>query len=310
MRHRPLLRRCIWITPLFALIAGYLSAHHTAAATRVATGVPGSQVTFEYPVHWQLTSPPPPLAAIGLRNSVTVVPQARAKSSGLLAATVAGEGNPLPAALLAKVGGRADGEAIWLVSAPAFRYRNLSFAGSDIQITAYSIPAGDGRFTLALCFASRGKASLQQRCEQIVEGSNAPQEGSGPPIELQPRADFAKELGVVLRGLQKVRSQVRARMAATADGTVLASESRRLALALSDTRLAVKTMSTPAIAKQATAALERAMLGAQLAYTALASAAESGETSRYLTLREQVEEAESGIRSAVASFGLLGYRIA
>ncbi len=304
------LRRCVWIAPLLALAAGYLSARHVAIASKVAAGVPGSPMTFEYPTYWQPTSPPARMAAIGLGHAVVVAPQAGAKPGGLLAAAVAGEGKPLPAALVARLAGHLHGEAIWLVSAPAFRYQDLALSGTDIQLTVYSIPVGGGHFTLAMCFASPGETSVRQRCEQIVEGSNAPQQGSGPPTELQPQAAYARALGVVLRGLQKVRSQTRARMADNSSPATLADQARRLALALADTQLALKTLGTPAVATQAQSALERSMLAAQDAYTALATAAEDGETSRYLVLRGRVQKAESGIHSALASFGLLGYRIA
>lgn len=310
MRLALSLRRCVWIAPLLALAAGYLSARHVAIASKVAAGVPGSPMTFEYPTSWQPASPPAKLAAIGLGHAAVVAPQAGASDGGLLAAAVAGEGEPLPAALLARLAVRPRGEAIWLVSAPAFRYQHLSLAGTHIQLTVYSIPVGGGHFTLAVCFASPGEAFVRQRCEQIVEGSNAPQQGAGPPIELQPQAVYARELGVVLRGLQKVRSQTRAMMADTSSPATLAADARRLALALADTRLALKTLDAPAVAAHAQSALERSMLAAELAYTALATAAEDGETSRYLALRGRVQEAESGVHGILASFGLLGYRIA
>jgi hypothetical protein len=304
------LRRCVWIAPLLALAAGYLSARHVATASKVAAGVPESPMTFEYPTSWQPTSPPAQLAAIDLGHTVVVAPAAGARAGGLLAAAVGGQGEPLPATLLARLARRPQGEAIWLVSAPAFRYQGLSLAATDIQLTAYAIPVGDGHFTLAVCFASPREASVRRRCEQIVEGSNAPQQGSGPPIELQPQAGYAKTLGVVLRGLQKVRSQTRATMAESSSPATLADDARRLALAFADTQLALKTLSTPAVATHAQNALERSMLAAQHAYTALATAAEDGETSRYLVLRGRVQEAESDIRSTLAGFGLLGYRVA
>lgn len=266
---------------------------------------------LEYPARWHAAQAPAALAAAELSHAIVLAPNGDASSGGLLVAAVSKQVYPLPATVLSRLSSQPEGEVIWLVSAAAYRYANVSISGADTRATAYSIPLRGGGFTLALCFSRPGDESIRRRCEQIVESSSSPEAEAGTLAELEPQSRYARELSVALTALQRVRSKARAAMTGRATaGFVLASQARRLALGFKDTRLTLESMSAPAAAASAEAALERSMVSAEVAYAALASAAENGEAAGFLAARERVDEAEAGLHSALASFGLLGYRVA
>jgi hypothetical protein len=305
------IRRLLWLTPLLAFAAGYASGHHAARSGDSATSVPGSAVVLEYPARWHAAQTPAALAAAELSHAIVLAPNGDASSGGLLAAAVTNQVYPLPATVLSRFREQPEGEVIWLVSAPAYRYANVSISGAQMQATAYSLPLRGGGFTLALCFSRSGEESIRRRCEQIVESSSSPEAEAGTLADLEPQPRYARQLSVALTALQRVRSKARAAMSGSAaEGFVLASEARRLALGFKDTQLTLQSMSAPAAATSAATALERSMGSAEVAYAALASAAESGEAAGFLAARERVEQAEAGLHSALVSFGLLGYRVA
>lgn len=303
--------RLFWLTPLLAFAAGYASGHRAARAEDSATSVPGSAVTLEYPARWHAAQAPAALAGVELGHVTILAPGVDASSGGLLAAAVSKQVYPLPATVLSRLPQQPQAEVIWLVSAPAYRYANVSISGADMQATAYSIPLRSGSFMIALCFSRPGDESIRHRCEQIVESSSSPEAEAGTLAELEPQPHYARQLSAALTALQRVRSKARAAMTGSAaEGFVLASQARRLALGFKDTQLTLQSISAPAAAASAETALERSMANAEAAYAALASAAEGGEAAGFRAARERVEQAEAGLHSALASFGLLGYRVA
>ncbi len=309
---QPRLLRYVWIAPVLALAVGYASGHHPAPATSstaAAANVPGSPVTLEYPGAWRQSALPAALAGLRLDRPLLLAPAGRAERGGLLAAALPQAGEPLPQALLAAIEGTPQGEAIWLVNAPAYRYARLSLRGTQVRLTAYSIAVGGGRFTLALCFAPVGGTQIRRSCEQTVESSAAAEAQSGPLDELQPQPAYARRLSATLGALQQLRAQTRRLMADGSTAARIAAAARRLVAGLQHARSQLTTPSAPAIAMRASTALERALGEAQLAYAALAVAAVQGQSSGFVAARERVDAAEARIHAALRGFGLLGYRV-
>jgi hypothetical protein len=303
------IRWYMWLAPLLALAVGYATRSSQPAPARAASSVPGSSLTLEYPVSWRETSLPVALGDLDLKREMVLAPRGDASNGGLLAVSVDEGRDLLPRAVLAKLAGRLEGEAISLVGSLAFRYEHLSIAGSDIRLTAYSIPAGAGRYTLAICFAPPGAAKTRTSCEQIVERSETPAEGAEGSAELEPQPSYAGRLSSVLRGLQSTQTQARATMAGAPTATTVAREAARLADAFAHAGAMVGKLDPPAVADGANSVLERSMLTARLAYAVLAQAAEAESNGSFAPARRRVQQAEAGFAHALEGLALLGYRI-
>ncbi len=299
----------MWLVPLLALAVGYATGSGHSAPASAASSVPGSSVTLEYPVSWREASLPLALGGLGLQREMVLAPRGDASGGGLLAAGIDEGGDLLPGALLAKLAGALEGEAISLIGSLAFRYENLSIIGSDIHLTAYSIPAGSDRYTVALCFAPPGGAPTRARCEQIVESSQAPAEGADGFAELAPQPSYAGRLSAALKVLQRVRAQAHAAMAGTPTATTVARAAAHLAGAFADAAAALGKLDPPAIAESANSEVERAMLTTELAYAALAEAASAASNGSFAVARRRVQQAEAGFARALDGLALLGYRI-
>jgi hypothetical protein len=300
----------MWLAPLLALVVGYATEHGPPAAKSSAASVPGSSLTLEYPAPWRASRLPPALDELGLGQAVVLAPEGDAGSGGLLAVAVPERGAPLPASALSKLLGSVRGEAIPLVGSAGFRYRNLTLAGSEMHLTAYSIPSEGDRFTLAICFAPPGAAPRRGRCEQIIESSKAPAGGPGVLTELRPEPSYAAELSAALQGLQSVQERAQAAISAAPSAGTLTREARHLAAAFATARTEVGKLVPPEVAAHASAALANSMLQAEHAYAALGEAAESGSSVGFRLARSQVEQAEASVRSAQEGLSLLGYRFA
>jgi hypothetical protein len=296
------------LLPLIALIAGYATGHGSSAPASAAASVPGSPLTLEYPVNWQETSLPASLLALKLPRSIVLAPRGDASTGGLFAVSVAEEGNLLPEAVMPKLEGRFQGEAVTLVGSPAFRYRKLSVIGSDERLTIYSIPAGGGRYTLAICFAPPQSAQTPSKCEEVVESSQSPAQGAAGLPELEPQPSYARQLSAALKRLEQAQTQARAAMAGASSAPAFVREARRLESAFASAQVTLAALTPPAVAAHAGAELARSMHAAQLAYAALAQAAAAGSSGGFAIARDRVRETEAAVRGALQGLDLLGYR--
>lgn len=304
------LRWYVWLVPVIALVAGYVTGHKPTAARNAALTVPGSSLTLEYPDSWRRTHPPATLVALGLGGSLVLAPDGQTGGGGLLVAPVAGEGAPIPKSMLAKLQGGLEGQAISLVDSPAFRYEDVSLAGSGFAATAYAIPTGAEQFTFALCFVPQADVSTRSTCEQIVESGQFSGSAASPPVELKPQAGYANELAAALAGFDRTSDRLHAAITHASTDSALAQQAGLLAGALESAESALRRLSPPAVAAHAQAELASAISAARSAYAALARAASAGDGSGFAAARAQASEAEAGIRSALQGFALVGYRIA
>lgn len=303
------LRWYIWLLPVIALVAGYATGHKQAQARKATLTVPGSSLTLEYPADWDRAAPPPALSALRLQQAVTLAPRGNASGGGLLAAPLAGVEDPLPQAVLERLAGSPEGEAISLISSPAFRYRHVSMLGSSLTLTAYAIPTGTGRFTLAMCFAPGGAAATLSTCEAVVEEGQLADEDSSAPVELKPRPSYATALGAALAALDQARVWARAAMAAARSDAELSRQATGLADAFASAQASVAKLSPPTVAAHAAAELEHAMLNARLAYEALAGDAAGQRRSAFALARGNIGQVEAAVRGALEGFALLGYHV-
>lgn len=295
------------LLPLLALGIGYATGHGSSTPASAAATVPGSPLTFEYPSDWRRTALPASLQPLQLRRSIVLAPQGDSSAGGLFAVSVDEEGALLPAAIMPRLEGRFHGEAISLVGSPAFRYQQLSVIGSSMRLTIYSVPAGGGRYTVAVCFAPPAAAHTRGSCEEIVESGQSPVEGAAGLAELEPRPSYARQLSAALNGLQQARAGVA--LAHASSASALAREATRLQSAFADAGAMVAALTPPAVAAHAGSQLARAMREAQLAYAALAQAAADGSSGGFAIARDRVREAEAAVGGALQGLGLLGYSI-
>lgn len=297
------------LAPLLALFVGYLTGQ-TSASRNAETTVPSSSLLLEYPTRWRAASLPDAFAALGLRGAVVLAPRGDATHGGLIAAAVREEGSLLPASLLAKLDGDIEGEAITLVDSAAFRYRQVSIGDSSIDLTAYAIPTGLGKYTFALCFAPKWSVPTLRACEQIVEGGQVPNQASDLPGELTPDASYAKEVGIALGTLGRARRAARAQMTGSPTAATLALAASRLSDAFAAAEAALGKLSAPPVASHAATQLQHELSQAKLAYAALADDATAGSRVDFALARASAAQAEAGVRFALQGFRLLGYSVA
>jgi hypothetical protein len=292
---------------LLALVLGYATSHGSSTPASAAASVPGSPLTLEYPADWRETSLPAALDVLKLRRSIVLAPHGESGAGGLFAVSVPEAGELLPEAIMPKLEGRFQGEAISLVGSPAFRDQQLAVIGSEERLTIYSIPAGGGRYTVAVCFAPPGASHILSRCEEIVESSQNPAEGSAGLGELEPQSSYARHLSVVLEALQQPGA--RAALADASSAPTIVREATRLESAFAGAQTTLAALAPPAVAAHAGSELARSMHQVQLAYAALVQAAAAGSKGSFAIARDRVLDAEAAVRGALQGLGLLGYRI-
>jgi hypothetical protein len=301
------------VVPVLVLVAigGYLIGIHrtsgtpatassgaSAQETRIASG---SNVLLEYSSGWRPASAPPPIPGLSIAQPLLLAPGGDAAHAGLISGQLpAGGSSPLPAAFLALVRGVPHAEVVTLDNLQAYSYSGLS--GYERTLDVYVIPTVGQSPTALICYAASGDSSDLQQCEQIVAKVTLVGETS---YDLSPNAAYATQLSGLLASLERERVSLRRQMHAQqgAVGTLASTLAARFAAAAAS----VTALEPPQAAIAAQSALATALLGARDAYTALAGAAGAEGPAGYAAAEHRIDEAETGVNTALESFALLGY---
>lgn len=298
---------------LAVAVVGYLAGLHRvsssggqspAAGMRVASGV---NVLLEYPAGWErapASSARGPALQLG-SHSLSLVPRGHSSSAGLLSGVLALDGaSPLPSRLLASQHGVPHTEVVNLDAVQAFRYRQLIVPGYTGTVELYVVPTPNDGATALACYASPDLQSELAKCEQIVASLTLVGQSTS---DLTPDGAYASRLSGLLKTLEAERRSLRLRLSRGAAATSIAGAAGSLGARFASTSTSLATLEPPAVAGPAQVALARSLLGASVAYKALAAAAQAESLTRYQQARTQVSAAEAGVDGALESFALLGY---
>lgn len=301
------------VVPVLVLVAigGYLiGIHRTSGAPATASSASSAQETriasgpsvlLEYPTGWEPASTPPAIPGLSIARPLLLAPGGDAARAGLISGQFPpGGSSPLPSAFLALVRGIPHTEVVTLDNLQAYSYSGLS--GYDRTLDVYVIPTVGQSPTVLICYAANGYSSELQQCERIAAKVTLVGETS---YDLSPNAAYATQLSGVLASLERERASVRRQMHAQ-QGTVGALAST-LAARFATAAASVTALEPPQAAIAAQAALATALLGARDAYTALAGAATAEGPAGYPAAERRIDEAETGVNTALESFALLGY---
>ena len=291
-------------------IAGYLLGSHGTSApstsasskapapeTRIASG---SSVLLEYPAGWKPTRTTSPIPGLAIAHPLLLAPGGDADRAGLLSGQLlAGASSPLPASFLALVHGIPSTEILELANLQAYRYSELSGYGRTLDV--YVIPTVGSNPTALVCYAAGGFSSYLQQCEQIV--AKVSLLGRHTANELSPDPAYAAQLSALIAGLDGERLKLRREMhLQPADvGTLATTLADRFAGAAAS----VAALEPPQPASAAQTALASSLMAVRGAYRALAAVHE--DPAGYADAERRVNEAETGLDSALESFALLGY---
>jgi hypothetical protein len=306
MRDPRLQVACVGL--LSITLAGYLIGYSTAKSAHQAAALTSSISTvasLEHPRSWQDAQLPQGYGALAssLRQPLVLSPRGRSTQAGLIAGVVRSLASPLPATLLASVSSNPRAEVVTMVTAQAYRYRDLASTTSDLLVTAYAVPIGGDREALEVCYARTGASAVQHECEQIAEGLAAPSE----PVDLTPDGHIAGVLRSLIPQLLDQRLAIRGEMHTARSPAAIAGLAARMAAVFAAPIPRLDSLPSLTASGKAIANLTAALRGVQHAYATYADDARAERSSDYPSAEREVNAAESALGSALESLSLIGY---
>jgi hypothetical protein len=298
---------------VLAALLGYLLGHQPARSPARAseptstTSVAG--VLLQVPDRWRSGADSHEVPGLELRDAVSFAPGANAAGAGLLVGALpSGQPSPLPSALLARLRRQPTTSVVELQEAQAYRYTDLSIAGSSDSVAIYVVPSPGSEPIALACYASPAQLAELAACEHIV--ATLTLAGRSQSYDLTPQPEYAQQLSAAVATLDASRSALRTRMSATTSTVHVQQLAESLAGAFAQAARALSGLETTLTNGAAQSALSGAILQARAAYMALAKAAARRDVAAYGVARGRVEAAESAVNSALQAYSLLGYRSA
>jgi hypothetical protein len=292
-----------------AAVIGYLAGHGQARpkAREQALTASVAGVILAVPQDWQQGGNAPPIPGFSLQHQIVLAPDGEVAKAGLVAGELAeNETGPLPKGLLASTRGLPASDVVNLLEVQAYRYTKFNLPGYGRELTVYVVPNPGGAPTALACYADPSVAAYMRTCQHVADTltlSNRTQS-----YDLTPQATYASGLSTAIAALERVRVALRRSMSPRSSPETVAARATRLAGAFAAAGSSLAALEPSLVTGPAQAALARAIQRAQAAYTALASAAQTGDEAGFLAAREEVARAESAVDEALEGFALLGYR--
>jgi hypothetical protein len=294
-----------------AALLGYVAGNrHARTAPREPTLTASLDgVLLDVPPHWRPAARSLEIPGLVVRHAVALAPGGDSSQAGLLAGTLpAGQGNPLPGQLLARLRQQPTTAVVGLQEAQAYRYTGLSIAGFDKGLTVYVVPNPGGDSTALACYAAAAQSPEMQACQRSVATLRLA--GQSQTYDLTPKPEYAQSLSASISSLNARRTMLRGQMGNGATPHALQRVAGKLARAFAEAAGSLSGLETTLATGQAQSALSGAILRARAAYAALAAAVGARSEAGFATARKQVERAEAAVDRALLGFALLGYRAA
>lgn len=247
---------------------------------------------------------------LALADEIALAPRAGHAGTGLIAGRAAeDDSGPLPAGLLARLSVPPKAEVVSLLEAQAYRYRGLTPAGMDAQLTLYVVPDGKGSGIAMVCYAQRSprvNAQLGQ-CEGLVSTLTLALDSAQFSLELTPDPQYARQVTHVVASIDRARVVLRAALHRRASAASVSHLATQLAEAFAGASSSLSALQPPLPAARAQATLAGVLSGAREAYLELARAAAAGDQAGYNAARARVYTAEARFAAALGGYALLGY---
>jgi hypothetical protein len=335
---RPRTRRRGLVTAAFVLIAALValtaafgnrgsdphgSTGSSGSAARAATpptlagptaGVTGRQLALRVPRGWSRLRSAPDLT-LPLSGAIAVAPRGasanRMVEFGVMKDGAASNTALLPAAFLGSIGqpaGTVPTRAAVQLPAQrlaAWRYANLRPAGTDRQLTVYSVPTTDGVATVACAASSRQAAAFQDQCAAIAGTLELV---SGRPYPVGPSQTYASALNTAFGTLQQATTSQEAALEAAQTVSGQASAARALAGEYQTAAAQLAVLDLSPADRDANGQLVSALRRLGRAYQKAARAATGGDASTYRAASAAIPGAKARVNSALAGLRIAGYQ--
>jgi hypothetical protein len=225
----------------------------------------------------------------------------RSPGDGTVTAGAAGEAvGPylLPPAFARTLTARiAHRDSVRLGELPAYRYRDLRAGGARLTVYAASTTAAP---ELVVC------ARVPARdCDTVAASLTT----AATPRPLGADKAYAKRLGAVIGKLRKGRNAAQRALAKARTRKAQQRAATRVASAYRAAAAGLGGLHAGAWERGVQELLVTRLDIAVAAYRALAAAAGNGAAARYATARGRASAADGKVRSAIATYGYLGYKV-
>jgi hypothetical protein len=247
---------------------------------------------------------------LALAHEIALAPRAHPAGTGLIAGRAREDDpGPLPGGLLARLPAPPKAEVVSLLEAQAYRYRRLTPAGLDVELTMYEVPDGKGSGITIACYARRSSSvdARLGKCERLVGTLALALKSTQFSLNLTPDPQYARQVTGVVAGIDRARVALRGALHRRAPAASVSRLATQLAEAFAGASRSLSALQLPLPAARAQATLAGALSGAREAYLELARAAEATDQPGYNAARTHVDAAEALFAAALGGYALLGY---
>ena len=265
-------------------------------------------VGVRYPSGWSRSAARPEIPGLEVDGGVALEAGTPAGAQVLLG-KIAGSGPTLlPASFTEKLEHPPSGEDRVRLSdgVEAYRYAGLTPAGfGGKSLTLFVVPTTAGAAALACVAPPAAAAAFRPDCERVAStleltGARA--------LPLGPSTSYAQGLDRMVRGLNRARTRLRARLRDARRPGGQARSADQLARAYSAALAALPDAPGPA-EQRAHAAIRDALASTRDAYERMSASAQGGDSAGFGAARESVQSGERAFQRALAALEPLGYSI-
>jgi serine/threonine protein kinase len=282
------------------------------AVAPLTSSVAGEELALKVPRGWSRMRHAPDLGlplsgavAVGRRGGSAVV------EFGVVKRDTASNSTLLPTAFLGSIG-QPEGTvpARTAVRLPAqrleaWRYRNLRRAGTDRQLTLYTVPTTAGVATVACAATPVQAEAFAQQCEAVAGTLEL---RSARPYPVGPSQTYANALNAVTADLQPATRSEEANLQAARTLTGQAAAARALAGEYGTAAAQLAGLDLSPADRDANSRLVTALRGLGKAYRTMARAATGGDAGKYRAASAAIPGAKVRVNAALAGLRAGGYR--
>jgi serine/threonine protein kinase len=282
------------------------SGDRTAASPPAHKVLRSGPMTLSLPAAWRATQGPS-IPGFDLTNRLAAAPASTSAAGGIVAGKVATAWPSfLPAAFRRRLGGSAvpPHDIVRLGDLEAFRYPELHPRGFGGVVTVYAVPE-PGATSLIACHAAAAGAPVLEQCAGIAASLRL---AGARPYSLIPSRAYARALNGAMLNLQTGRSRGLRSIGTAKTRASEAGAATAIAAAYRAALRRVRSVSPTPFVRPAHERIAAALKQVMVAYAALASAANTGNQTRYDGLRRLVRTREAMLAREVSRLRALGFR--
>jgi len=281
------------------------SDKQTAAPPPVHKVLRGGSMSLSLPAAWHATQGPS-IPGLDLKDRRAAAPPSTTAAGGVVAGRVATAWPSfLPAAFRHRLGRTVPPhDIVRLGELEAFRYPGLRPQGFDGVVTVYAVPEPRATSLIA-CHAKQLGAPLLQQCAAIAASVHVT---GARPYSLLPSRAYARAFNGAMSNLRAGRSRGLRSIGTAKTRASEAGAATAIAAAYRAALRRVRSASPTPFVRPAHERIAAALRQAMSAYAALASAANTGNQTRYDELRRLVRAREATLSREVSRLRALGFR--